>query len=205
DDQVIQPRSRVPVAKKLIPEEALASATRLTRDNPIIPLLSRVARIDKVNDLYDEICESEGVSSIEKLFSILQLECQCRDSDLANIPREGPFVVVANHPYGAIDGLALILMIARVRPDFKVMANFLLQNVEPIRDYILAVNPFEERKSAFSNISGLKTALAHLESGKPLGIFPAGEVSTFQGDLKTANGGNIDCRRCVDLLECRAA
>lgn len=173
------------MAKKLIPEEALASATRLTRDNPIIPLLSRVARIDKVNDLYDEICESEGVSSIEKLFSILQLECQCRDSDLANIPREGPFVVVANHPYGAIDGLALILMIARVRPDFKVMANFLLQNVEPIRDYILAVNPFEERKSAFSNISGLKTALAHLESGKPLGIFPAGEVSTFQGDLKT--------------------
>ncbi|MFN8699069.1 MAG: lysophospholipid acyltransferase family protein [Flavobacteriales bacterium] len=171
--------------KKLIPEEALASATRLTRDNPIIPLLSRVARIDKVNDLYDEICEVPGVASIDRLFQILQLECHCSQSDLDNIPKEGPFVVVANHPYGAIDGLALIHAFAKARPDFKIMANFLLQNVEPIRDFILAVNPFEERKSAFSNISGLKAAIAHLESGKPLGLFPAGEVSTFQGDLKT--------------------
>lgn len=171
--------------KKLIPKEALASATRLTRDNPIIPLLSRVARIDKVNGLYDEICSHEGIDSITRLFEILDLECQCRESDLQHIPAEGPFIVVANHPFGAIDGLALIQTIARVRPDFKVMANFLLQNVEPIRDYILAVNPFEARKDAYNNISGLKSAIAHLESGKPLGIFPAGEVSTFQGDLRT--------------------
>lgn len=171
--------------KKLIPEEALASATRLTRDNPIVPILTRVARIDQVNDLYDEIFESKGTESIDKLFSILKLECVCSEKDLENIPAEGPFIIAANHPYGAIDGLAMINMIARVRPDFKLMANFLLQNVEPIRDYILAVNPFEGRKSAFNNISGLKASIAHLEEGKPLGIFPAGEVSTFQGDLKT--------------------
>jgi len=171
--------------KKLIPEEALASATRLTRDNPIIPLLARVARIDRVNDLYEEICMHLGIDSISKLFEILDIECICREADFDNIPAEGPFIVVANHPFGAIDGLALIHTIARKRPDFKIMANFLLQNVEPIRDYILAVNPFESRKGAFNNISGLKMAIAHLEAGGPLGIFPAGEVSTFQGDLRT--------------------
>lgn len=171
--------------KKLIPEEALASATRLTADNPIIPLLSRAARIDKVNDLYNEICELKGPESIDRLFEILQLECNCSEKDLENIPKEGPFVIAANHPFGAIDGLALLRVVTRIRPDFKLMANFLLQNVEPIRDYVLAVNPFETRRDAFNNIAGLKSALAHLEDGKPLGLFPSGEVSTFQGDLKT--------------------
>lgn len=54
--------------KKLIPEEALASATKLPKDNPILPLLSRVAKIDKVNELYDDICNEEGLGSVDRLF-----------------------------------------------------------------------------------------------------------------------------------------
>ncbi len=171
--------------KKLIPEEALASATKLPKDNPIIPLLARVAKIDKVNELYDEICKSEGLQAIDRLFETLDVELEFDKEQLKHIPSEGPFIIVANHPFGALDGLALIKAIAAVRPDFKVMANFLLQNVEPIKDYFLAVNPFENLKTAYNNISGLKSALQHVEAGLPLGLFPAGEVSTFQTDLRT--------------------
>ncbi|MCC6600055.1 MAG: lysophospholipid acyltransferase family protein [Crocinitomicaceae bacterium] len=171
--------------KKLIPKEVLANAARIPKDNPIIPLLARVSGIEKVNDLYDAICREEGLSAIDRLFQTLDLHLEFDKTDLEHIPATGPFIIVANHPFGALDGLALIKTIAQVRPDFKVMANFLLQNVEPIKNYFLAVNPFESRKSAFSNIAGLKAAIAHLEKGFPLGIFPAGEVSTFQGDLRT--------------------
>lgn len=171
--------------KKLIPEEAIATATKLPKDNPIIPLLSRVAKIDKVNELYDDICKEEGLKAIDRLFATLDVEIEFDKELLTHIPKTGPFIVVANHPFGALDGLALIKLIGEVRPDFKVMANFLLQNVEPIKDYFLSVNPFEQMKGAYNNVSGLKSALQHVESGLPLGLFPAGEVSTFQGDLKT--------------------
>ena len=171
--------------KKLIPEEAIATATRLPKDNPVVSLLSRVARIDELNDLYDMVCEAPGLSCIDELFRQLDLEVEIDEKLLDNIPRTGAFIVVANHPFGALDGLTLLHAIAKVRPDFKVMANFLLQNVEPIKDYFVSVNPFEGRKEAYSNVTGLKAVMQHLEQGHALGLFPAGEVSTFQGDLRT--------------------
>lgn len=170
--------------KKLISEDALATATRLPKNNPILALLARVARIDEVNALYADVCKAQGLAAMDRLFNYLELNVEVDEKVLAHIPETGPFIVVANHPFGALDGLALIKTIAAKRPDFKVMANFLLQNVEPIKDYFLSVNPFEEQKKAYSNVAGLKAAILHIEKGLPLGIFPAGEVSTFQDDLK---------------------
>ena len=171
--------------KKLIPDEAIASATRLPKDNLIVSLLTRVARIDEVNDLYDSVCNSQGLETIEKLFKQLDLEIELDEKLLENIPNKGAFIVAANHPFGALDGLTMLYAIAKVRPDFKVMANFLLQNVEPIKDYFVSVNPFENKRDVYSNVTGLKSVMQHLENGHPLGMFPAGEVSTFQGDFRT--------------------
>lgn len=171
--------------KKLIPDEAIASATRLAKDNPIVALLTRVARIDEVNDLYAKVCESQGINCIVELFRQLDLEIELDEKMLENIPASGAFVVVANHPFGALDGLTMLYAVSKVRPDFKVMANFLLQNVEPIKDYFISVNPFESRREIYSNVTGLKAVMQHLESGHPLGLFPAGEVSTFQSDSRT--------------------
>ncbi len=171
------------VRKKLISEEALATATKLPKDNVLITLLSKVARIDEVNELYTRMCESPGLESIQTLFHHLEIDCILDESELEHIPKSGPFIIVANHPFGALDGLAMLLAIAKVRPDFKVMANFLLQHVEPIKDYFIAVNPFESRREAYSNVSGLKAVRQHLENGGGLGIFPAGEVSTYHGEV----------------------
>jgi putative hemolysin len=66
------------------------------------------------------------------------------------------------------------------RSDFKIMGNFLLHRIEPLKPYIMAVNPFDDHKEAKSSVAGFKNAILHLREGHPLGIFPAGEVSTYR-------------------------
>jgi putative hemolysin len=77
--------------------------------------------------------------------------------------------------------MVLLKMLCMVRPDAKVMANFLLKKIPNLADYFVAVNPFENIDHS-SSISGLKTTLELLANGTPIGIFPAGEVSTFKVD-----------------------
>ena len=85
---------------------------------------------------------------------------------------------------GGIDGILLLKLLLEKRPDFKIMANFLLQRIEPLAPYVLPVNPFEDRKDVKSSVVGFKHTIAHLKEGKPLGLFPAGEVSvTKEGQL----------------------
>jgi len=173
--------------KKLIPEEAIASATKLPKDNILVTLLSRVARIDELNELYDKVSAQPGMLCIEELFKQLDLHIEFDEKELERIPKTGAFIAIANHPFGALDGLTLLYILSKARPDIKVMANFLLQNVEPIKDSFISVNPFEGRKEVYSNVSGLKAAIQHLENGMPLGIFPAGEVSTYQDNLRVVS------------------
>ena len=71
-------------------------------------------------------------------------------------------------------------LLVEKRTDYKIIANFLLHRVTPLKPYVMPVNPFEDRKDVKSSLIGIKNALLHLREGKPLGIFPAGEVSTYK-------------------------
>ncbi|MFZ6052114.1 lysophospholipid acyltransferase family protein [Halocola ammonii] len=165
--------------KKLINDADLAAVTHLKENNPLIQILAAVTGVRKVNKLYDEIAQYRDLEFIDQLLDHLGIEVEINEKDLENIPKEGSFISVSNHPFGALDGLVLLKALKGVRPDYKVMANFLLQHVEPIKDHFIAVNPFENHKSRFNSVSGLKQAKSHLAEGKPLGIFPAGEVSAY--------------------------
>ena len=70
-----------------------------------------------------------------------------REEDLRKIPKEGPFITISNHPLGGLDGILLLKILLEQRPDYKVMANFLLARIEPLAPYIIQVNPFEDHKS----------------------------------------------------------
>lgn len=149
----------------------------------ITDVLMSVLRLNKINQVYSNSFTDDSLLFIESVFSQLNIKISYQKDELKNIPLEGAFITVSNHPYGGVDGLILLYLLLKVRPDFKVMANFLLKKIMPIQDKILAVNPFEEvDKSSFS---GIKESLLHLKKGYPLGIFPAGEVSTYNKHSKT--------------------
>jgi putative hemolysin len=98
-------------------------------------------------------------------------------TDVAKIPASGPLVVVANHPFGAADGLIMGDILTQARPDFRLLANELLQRIPEFRPWILPVNVLGGTGAVQHNASQLRLAMKWLAQGGALGIFPAGTVS----------------------------
>jgi len=97
---------------------------------------------------------------------------------LANIPREGPLILIANHPYGILDGLMMGHILAQVRGDFRILAHRVFRKARDIERVILPIS-FDETKDAMrQNLETRKTALEYLGAGGAIGIFPGGTVST---------------------------
>ncbi len=146
-----------------------------------------VLRFSKLNKIYGQIGDKKGIDFVDELIKILEVTYEFDPCELKKIPKTGPFIVVSNHPYGGLDGILLIKILGQLRPDIKVMANFLLKRVEPISNFFLAVNPFEDHKGAKSSIGGIKNAFEHLQNGGALCIFPAGEVSSYDASNKISD------------------
>ncbi|MEO8067629.1 MAG: lysophospholipid acyltransferase family protein [Flavobacteriales bacterium] len=169
--------------KRLVEPAELAKASHMRPGDPRIAVFSEVSGINKLQRLYEIMEPAHGAEFISDLFRHLDLRIEVSDEDMALVPKEGGVVFVANHPYGAIDGMALIQVLDGVRPDLQVMANFMLKQFEPLKDRFIGVNPFEEIKSR-SSFQGMRQAMEHVGNGGALGIFPAGEVSSWQTDVK---------------------
>lgn len=170
------------------PKDLLAASDGLNKIGGLngAKLLMHFLRLTKLNKIYDTLDDSDSLSFINSLLDSLQVNFEINDEDIKNIPKEGPFIAISNHPFGGIDGILLLKVLVETRPDFKVMANFILKKVAPISDYIFAVNPFETRPDIKST-AGLKQAIKHLQDGCPLGIFPAGEVASFQKGFRISD------------------
>jgi putative hemolysin len=166
---------------ELISIEDFSRATHLERFRFASKTLMNLFKIDELNHLYAHAVGKEGHDFIADIFEQLQLSFDFNEEELKHIPKEGPFITISNHPFGAIDGLLLLFLLSKVRIDFKVIANFLLGHIKPIASSFITVNPFENRQELSSSYAGIRTALKHLHSGGGLGIFPAGQVSSFKG------------------------
>ncbi|MGJ8683300.1 MAG: GNAT family N-acyltransferase [Nonlabens sp.] len=142
--------------------------------------LMKVLRISTLNKLYNRHKHLNDVEFLTALLDDLQIEFEIPDEDLRRIPKTGAFITISNHPLGGIDGILLMKLLLDKRPDYKIIANFLLHRIEPLKPYIMPVNPFEDRKDAKSSTAGFMQAIRHLKADLPLGIFPAGEVSTYK-------------------------
>ncbi len=143
-------------------------------------LLMKVLRISKANEIYDKHKHLQDLPFLKAILNEFQIEFEIPEEDLKRIPEEGAFVTISNHPLGGIDGILLLRLLTENRLDYKIIANFLLHRIEPLKPYVMPVNPFENHKDAKSSVTGIKNALLHLREGKPLGVFPAGEVSTHR-------------------------
>lgn len=143
-------------------------------------ILLRLLRISEVNKIYQKHKNKKDLAFLNGILNEFQIEFEIPEEDLTRIPKSGSFITVSNHPLGGIDGILLLKLLIEHRPDYKIIANFLLHRIVPLKPYVMPVNPFENHKDAKSNLSGIKSSLQHLKDGNPLGIFPAGEVSTYR-------------------------
>lgn len=166
---------------KIITKEDFSKAAKLDKLHlpGLASLLMEVMKINEVNEVFEKAEHLQGPTFVDKILQIIGISVEFDEGDLKNIPKEGAFIAIANHPYGGIEGLVLLKLLCMVRPDAKLMANFLLKKIPNLSEYFIAVNPFENVEHS-SSISGIKNTLELLRSGIPIGIFPAGEVSTFK-------------------------
>lgn len=147
-------------------------------------LADKLIPLKRVRDLYRRVQQSADGFSLENLLSKMHVDLDVDAADMAGIPATGPVVVVANHPFGVLDGAALAVLLTRVRPDVKVMTNYLLRDVPELAQHCIFVDPFHNEGAGadgiYANRRGVREALAWLRGGGMLAVFPAGEVSHWQ-------------------------
>lgn len=114
---------------------------------------------------------------VGKVLDALEVRPVLDDRDLKAIPSSSPAVVVANHPFGAIDGLILASVLSSVRKDVRILANYLLGAVPDLREIFFLVDPFGRKGSSARNVGAMRKAVQWVRQGGMLAIFPAGEVS----------------------------
>ena len=138
-------------------------------------LLSHLLGVQKVNRLYTLTLNSDRPAA-RTILEDLQITTDT--TGIEHIPTSGGAIIVANHPTGALDGIILIDLLSQIRPDVKFLGNFLLDKIESMKQYFIAVDPFEGA-DARRNAKGIRQALTHVSEGGLLVIFPAGEVATW--------------------------
>ena len=140
-----------------------------------------VMGLGEINRLFDGAADYQGSEFADHLIENMGITIDVSPEQLESIPKEGGFIVVSNHPFGGIEGVMLLSAIAKVRPDFKLMANFILAHIPNLKDCFFAVNPFTDNPEWKSSVGGIKGAIQHVAAGNGLGVFPAGEVSRYRG------------------------
>ena len=148
-------------------------------------MLDRILGIHLLDRFYQQH-DLVGLSAqqfAEESLNALGVEIQGAEALAERMPVQGPVIIVANHPHGGIEGLVLIKLLAALRPDTKIPANFALKVFDELKSHFLFVNPLDAKDPA--NRRGLRESLRHLRSGGVLVIFPAGRTSFYQPDLGT--------------------
>jgi putative hemolysin len=160
------------------------------------PLLQWALRLDVFRELYARAnslpASAAGGTHRDRVAfataALRVLDVRVEGNAVEEIPAQGPLIVAANHPHGALDGLALLDVIGRVRPDVRLVANHLLACIPELRDLCFFIDPFERRDSVQRSLAGLRAAHLWLRRGGTLLIFPAGEVA----HCRRADGTVVD-------------
>ena len=170
------------VMKKLITSDDLIRYFKwspLTK--PLVALALNIMGFRKINRLYSPSADLKNKEFTEDMLRRYNTTYDVNENELNSIPKEGPFMLVCNHPFGAIEGIILYDAIAKVRPDFKIMANFILGFIPNLKDVFFSVNPFENNPEFGGSTGGIRASLQQLTEGHGLGVFPAGEVARYHG------------------------
>ena len=144
----------------------------------IAPQLEHLLGLRDLERTYLRVRDSGSPRELlEAVFDDWGVRLRVSDADLVRVPATGATMVVANHPFGGIEGMALALVMLSVRPDVKVLANRMLGRIPELRGLFAFVDPFEQSDSPRKSVAGLREAAHWLREGGLLAVFPAGEVA----------------------------
>ncbi|MBP1617443.1 MAG: hypothetical protein H6Q14_1270 [Bacteroidetes bacterium] len=149
--------------------------------NFLLKVLFKITGINKVNGVYDASKHLTGLDFVNDMLDRLGIKRVVENYEVFD-PFEGkPFITVSNHPYGHIDGIISISVVGGKRRDFKMMVNWVLNQIDTMSEHFIGVNPYAKGNKMAdmkSSVGGVKQCLEHLKAGHPLGLFPAGGVSS---------------------------
>ncbi len=160
-------------------DDVIAMVPKLAGHRRLVERMLHWLSVDKVNAVHAHNCETPGPAFVEGLLRDFDIKLRVDGLDvLDNLP-EGPFITVSNHPFGALDGITLIHLVASRRPEYKVMVNMILGRIWAMEPNFIAVDAMSSNDPAKKAVSvnGIRQAIDQVRSGRPLGFFPAGAVS----------------------------
>lgn len=136
-----------------------------------IPLLRLVRKFERMGP-------AEGQAFWGQALGLMKIAVQTPAEQLARIPKDGPVIVVANHPHGLVDGMVLAELIGRVRTDYKILTRSLLTGVTEVEDFMIPV-PFPHEEDAREQSLEMRSrAMGHLKEGGVIALFPSGVVAS---------------------------
>lgn len=160
-------------------EDVIEMVPRLKGHEKLVNRVLRWLDVDKVNDVHSRGFDHPGPEFVKFLLDDFNIKLRIDNEQVLDHLPEGAFITVSNHPFGALDGITLIHLIASRRPRYKVMVNMILNHITAMRPNFIAVDQTasdDPEKKAVS-IRGIREAMKQVRSGEPIGFFPAGAVS----------------------------
>ncbi len=160
---------------------------KLAEHPGLVNNILRFLKIDEVNEVHGRWCHDTGVDFASHLVEDeFKFDLRVDNEEvLSQFPSE-PFITVSNHPFGGMDGIILLHIVGKYRPDYKVMVNFFLNNIRAMRPSFIAVDPIKGDDDPVKKkitLDGIRAAIKQVKEGHPLGFFPAGAVSKLDRSL----------------------
>jgi len=168
----------------LINQDEIRGMHRVLRGrfgNVLVKMIFNISGMNKINEIYDASKHQTGVGFVTDLLDRQGIIRIAENQEILDSFQNQAFITVSNHPFGHIDGIMTISIVAAKRKDFRIMVNWMLSRIDTMEENFIGVNPYnKDSKMANmkSSIGGMKQCLEHLKEGHPLGFFPAGGVST---------------------------
>ncbi len=148
------------------------------KNTAIAKLLVQFSKFRKKEKVNSGDLEKDGIDFIDSVFEEFQINYEIDADDLKRIPKEGPFITVSNNPLGGLDVLLLIKIITKIRPDYKVLVNKFIYEIEPLRAFLISIGTYEKRGFRHPKLTELKHAINSLNTNVSFGVFPAGLVAS---------------------------
>lgn len=161
-------------------EDVVSVAPKLKKHPKLVKYLMHLLQIDEVNRVHSAWCKTPGPEFSQHLiYDEFKTPLRVDNEDILKRFPTGPFITVSNHPFGSLDGIALIALVTKYRPKYKVMVNMILGKLTAMKPNFVTVDAWQSDDPEKKRVSvlGIRETLRQLKEGEPMGFFPAGAMS----------------------------